>query len=54
MWTQNPPGADSLTNRKFSSNNSSVMFDVFSAGRYNFNLRVDLAPLRAWLFRMLT
>ena len=54
MWTQNRSGVDSLTNRKFSSSNSSVMFDAFSGRRYNFKLRVDLAPLRAWLLRVLT
>ena len=48
MWTQNRPGADYLTSRKFPLNNSSVMFDSFSARRYNLNSRVDLAPLRAW------
>ena len=36
------------------SNNSSAMFDAFSARRYNFQWRVDLAPLRAWFFRVLT
>ena len=54
MWTQNLFGAASLTNPKFSSINSSLIFDAFSARRYNFHLRVYLAPLRAILFRLLT
>ena len=42
------------SNTYMASNNSSAMFDAFSARRYNFQSRVDLAPLRAWFFRVLT
>ena len=58
MWAQKTFLIWQFNNSKFSfeytSNNSSAMFDAFSARRYNFQSRVDLAPLRACFLRVLT